>query len=164
MSKSIPNRELPRRRVSNAPIPEALKPPPPSQKASAILSPFVVRTPAGSRTGEKERKSTHNSPSDTVDSDSFVEGLRQNGFRTWHDSTGVYRQEAALVGYKDGIIHLYSSDGARLEIPEVKLAQEDITYLRAQDGCEKCQPKRQGFIYRMLQRKVISCPLRLSSR
>ena len=56
------------------------------------------------------------------------------------------------MGYKDGVVHLSSSDGARLEISEAKLAQEDITYLRSQD------------VYEMdpLKRKVISCLLRSS--
>ena len=60
VSRSVPNRELPRRRISNAPIPEALQLPPPPREAPATPSPFVVRTPAGSKAGEKERKSTHN--------------------------------------------------------------------------------------------------------
>ena len=71
----------------------------------------------------------------------------------WHDSTGLYRQEAALVDCKGGVVHLSSSDGALLEIPEGRLAQEDITYLMSQD------------VYEMdrLERKVISCLLRSSS-
>ena len=47
-------------RVSNVLTPEALQPPPPPRKVSATLSPFIVRTPAGSKAGEKEKQSTHN--------------------------------------------------------------------------------------------------------
>ena len=46
------------------------------------------------------------------------------------------------MGYKEGVVHLSSSDGARLEIPEAKLAQEDIIYLRSQDMYEKARSRR----------------------
>jgi len=50
----------------------------------------------------------------------------------WHDSTGFHRQEAALVDYKAGIVHLSSSDGTLLEIPESKLSGDDQAYVRSQ--------------------------------
>jgi hypothetical protein len=54
------------------------------------------------------------------------------------------------VDHKDGVVHLSSSDGARLEIPEAKLSPEDINYLRSQDGHVKA-PKRVGFVRKLLR-------------
>ena len=50
----------------------------------------------------------------------------------WHDSTSFHRQEAELVGCKAGIVHLSSSDGVLLEIPESKLSRDDLGYIQSQ--------------------------------
>jgi hypothetical protein len=70
----------------------------------------------------------------------FAEGLWEEGFRTWHDSTGLHRQEAAFIDYRDGIVHLSSSDGALLEIHEGRLSADDLIYVQS--------------LYKKLQRKV----------
>jgi hypothetical protein len=54
-----------------------------------------------------------------------IKELQQRSFRTWHDSTGSHRQDAALVDYKAGIVHLSSSAGILLEIPESELSGDD---------------------------------------
>ena len=100
--------------------------------------------------GESEKKYAQ-SADDTITSDYFFEGLRQEDFRMWHDSTGFYRQEAALAGYKDGVVRLSSPGGERLEIPEGKLAQEDLTYLRSRGVCETAQSKPSGFVGKLLK-------------
>lgn len=64
-------------------------------------------------------------PSIAIETNPTVKELRQRGFRTWQDSTGFHRQEAALVDYEAGIVHLSSSDGVLLEIPENKLSGVD---------------------------------------
>ena len=53
----------------------------------------------------------------------------------WYDSTGFHRQEAALVDYQAGIVHLSSSDGMLLEVPESKLSGDDLVYVRSQVYC-----------------------------
>lgn len=98
--------------------------------------------------GEKKYSSFANN---TIDSDCFVEGLRQEGFRTWHDSSGVHRQEAALVGYKDGVVHLSSPDGMLEEISEDKLSRADITYLRSQVVYETAPLKQSSFVRRLFR-------------
>lgn len=51
------------------------------------------------------------------------------------------------MGYKDGVVHLSSSDGAGIEISEDRLCQEDITYIRSQDiYYEKARPKLSSFL------------------
>ena len=53
------------------------------------------------------------------------------------------------MDYKNGIVHLSSFSGARIEIPEGRLAQEDITYLRSQ------KPQRSGIIGAMVPATII---------
>lgn len=45
------------------------------------------------------------------------------------------------MDYKTGIVHLFSSDGTLLEIPESKLSSEDLTYIRSPDVCENAHSK-----------------------
>lgn len=47
--------------------------------------------------------------------------------------------------------HLFSYDGARPEIPEPELAQEEMIYLRSQDVYEKAQSKQAGFVGKLLR-------------
>ena len=49
------------------------------------------------------------------------------------------------MDYKAGVVHLSSSDGTLLEIPESKLSPEDLTYVQSLDG------------YKKEKRKVTSC-------
>jgi hypothetical protein len=89
----------------------------------------------------------------TIDTNDAVKGQQSRDFRTWHDTTGLHMLEAAFVEYKAGIVHLSSSDGTLLEIPEGNLAQEDLTYLESQ-GVSKTahSTKRPGIVRRMLAR------------
>ena len=43
------------------------------------------------------------------------------------------------MDYKAGIVHLSSSDGMLLEIPEGKLSGNDLNYIRSQDVYRKAQ-------------------------
>ncbi|KAF9648297.1 kinase-like protein [Thelephora ganbajun] len=103
------SRDSSKRRVGDAPIQSVLRP---SPQTPGTPSPFITKTPAGSRATKKRNK------------------LQERGFRTWHDSTSSHWQEGALVDYKAGIVHLSSSDGTLLEIPESKLSSEDLSYVR----------------------------------
>lgn len=67
----------------------------------------------------------------------------------WHESTGSHRQEAALVGYNAGIVHLSSPDGTLLEIQEGKLSPDDFNHVRSLD------------VYKNWKRKVTSYPFEL---
>ena len=81
----------------------------------------------------------------TTFTDDVPEERQERDFRTWQDSTGFHWQHAVLAYYKNGVVHLSSFDGTPLEIPEDKLAPDDLTYLRSQD------------VYKR-QRKVTVCP------
>ena len=80
-------------------------------------------------------------PSTAADTDDGVKEQQARDFRTWHDTTGVHWQHAALASYKDGVVHLSSSDGTLVEIPEEELSQDDLTYLRSQDVYNKARGK-----------------------
>ena len=73
-------------------------------------------------------------------------GPQPRQLRVWHDSTGLHRQDAALVDYKAGIVHLPSSDGTLLEIPESELCQEDIDYVRSQDVYKRAERKVNSYL------------------
>lgn len=45
------------------------------------------------------------------------------------------------MDYKAGIVHLSSSDGTLLEIPESKLSGNDLNYIRSQNICRRIQRK-----------------------
>ena len=77
----------------------------------------------------------------TTDTDDTLEEQQQRDFRTWHDSTGIHWQHAALVHYKNGVVHLFLSDGTLLEIAEEKLGEDDLMCLRSQDVYKKAQRK-----------------------
>lgn len=66
----------------------------------------------------------------------------------WYDSTGFHQQNAALVDYKTGIVHLSSSDGTLLEIPEGKLSPDDISYVRSQDIYKKRKREVVFYLFR----------------
>ena len=135
-----PGRDLSSRRVEGASIHDVLRLDPPPQEIPAIPSPFVVKGPTDTKAKQKERKSnTH--PLTLLDADDAIEGQQSRDFRTWHDSTNTHREEAAFVNYKDGIVHLSSSDGTLLQIDERKLAQDDLLYLQSQPVYQKAQRK-----------------------
>ena len=51
------------------------------------------------------------------------------------------------MDYKAGIVHLSSSDGMLLEIPESKLSGEDLNYIRSQDVYRKVQHKVTSYLF-----------------
>ena len=53
------------------------------------------------------------------------------------------------MDYKTGVVHLSSSDGTLLEIPESKLSPEDLTYVRAQDIYKKGKHKVTSYLFRL---------------
>jgi len=83
-----------------------------------------------------------------------VKEIQAKDFRTWHDSTGLHRQEAALVDCKAGVVRLSSSDGILLEIPESDLSEDDLGYVRSQ-GYGKGQQKVTFYFVRVHFRSLI---------
>jgi len=118
------SRDLSKGRVGDPPTRDTLRPSPPTPKIPEIPSPFITRTPAGSNATKKK-----------------IKKLQQRDFRTWQDSTGFHRQEAALVDYEAGIVFLSLSDGMLLEVPESKLSGVDRNYVRSQDVYRRAQRK-----------------------
>ncbi|KAF5369879.1 hypothetical protein D9758_001079 [Tetrapyrgos nigripes] len=61
--------------------------------------------------------------------------LNENGrppadrVRTWHDRTGQFRVEAALLTYKDGKLRLHKTNGVIVEVPSEKMSAEDMKYV-----------------------------------
>ncbi|KAF9648264.1 kinase-like protein [Thelephora ganbajun] len=125
VSGNAPTHDPSKRRVGNAPVQPVLQPSPQIPEAPETPSPFITKKPAGSRAAKKERKK-----------------LQERSFRTWHDSTGSHREEAALMDYKAGIVYLSSSNGALLEISEGKLSPSDVSYIQSQDMYKKAQGKK----------------------
>ncbi|KAK7049547.1 cytoskeletal protein binding protein [Paramarasmius palmivorus] len=74
---------------------------------------------------EDKRRSTSNAGSKAND----------NGFppaervRTWHDRSGQFRVDAALLGFKDGKLRLHKTNGVIVEVPSEKMSVEDMKYI-----------------------------------
>ncbi|KAI6164823.1 hypothetical protein EDD17DRAFT_1474079 [Pisolithus thermaeus] len=49
--------------------------------------------------------------------------------RTWHDRTGQFRVDAALLGYNDGKLRLHKVNGVIIEVPSEKMSLEDMLYV-----------------------------------
>lgn len=49
--------------------------------------------------------------------------------RTWIDSSGTFKVEAELLGYKDGKIHLHKTNGVKIAVAAAKLSVEDLEYV-----------------------------------
>ncbi|KAI6035342.1 hypothetical protein F5J12DRAFT_902166 [Pisolithus orientalis] len=49
--------------------------------------------------------------------------------RTWHDRTGQFRVDAALLGYSNGKLRLHKVNGVIIEVPSEKMSLEDIRYV-----------------------------------
>ena len=99
--------------------------------------------------GNKERAKEHVlSAGVGFGADHTSVGPQPREFRVWHDSTGLHRQDAALVDYKAGIVHLSSSDGTILEIPKGKLSPEDLTYVQSQDVYKQGKRKVTPYLFR----------------
>lgn len=63
-------------------------------------------------------------------------------FRIWTDSTGRFRTEAQLLGFKDGQVELKKRDGSVIKIPIEKLAADDqeFVHTQASDGDKPAKP------------------------
>jgi hypothetical protein len=59
------------------------------------------------------------------------------------------------VDNKAGIVHLSSSDGTLLEIPEDKLSPEDLNYLRSIDADKKAKHKVIPHLFHFLVHPLI---------
>ena len=61
-------------------------------------------------------------------------------YRTWTDSTGLYRTEAAMLKYANGQVHLQKADGSMLTVDIGKLSKADQRYLRDELSRRKTRP------------------------
>jgi outer membrane protein assembly factor BamB len=61
-------------------------------------------------------------------------------YRTWTDSTGKYRTEAAMVDYADGKVHLRLRNGRTVLVPRTRLSAADQRYLREELKRRRTQP------------------------
>lgn len=62
-------------------------------------------------------------------SDSVKNGPPPESTRTWHDRTGQFRVDAALLGYSNGKLRLHKVNGVIIEVPSEKMSLEDIRYV-----------------------------------
>ena len=51
-------------------------------------------------------------------------------FRTWTDSSGTHKTEAALIRYEDGNVHLQKPDGGTVALPMDRLSRSDQSYVK----------------------------------
>ncbi|KAG7096990.1 hypothetical protein E1B28_004385 [Marasmius oreades] len=62
-------------------------------------------------------------------------GKPEHGFppaervRTWHDRTGQFRVDAALLSFKDGKLRLHKTNGVTVEVPSEKMSAEDMKFI-----------------------------------
>ena len=53
------------------------------------------------------------------------------------------------MDYEAGIVHLSSSDGILVEVPETKLSGDDQNYIRSQDVYRDAQRKVASYLFRV---------------
>lgn len=58
-----------------------------------------------------------------------VGGPPPQSTRTWHDRTGQFRVEAALLEYSNGKLRLHKVNGVVIEVPSEKMSLEDMRYV-----------------------------------
>lgn len=49
--------------------------------------------------------------------------------RVWHDRSGQFRVEAALLSFKEGKLRLHKTNGVIVEVPSEKMSVEDMRYV-----------------------------------
>ncbi|KAF5341292.1 hypothetical protein D9758_016651 [Tetrapyrgos nigripes] len=54
----------------------------------------------------------------------------KNLIRRWHDITGQFKVDAALLAYKDGNLRLQKTNGVIIQVPAKKMSVEDMTYVK----------------------------------
>ncbi|KAF9259485.1 hypothetical protein L218DRAFT_963517 [Marasmius fiardii PR-910] len=70
-------------------------------------------------------------------------GKPEHGFpheehvRTWHDRSGQFRVDAALIGFKDGKLRLHKTNGVIVEVPSEKMSVEDMKFVEKTHGKKK---------------------------
>ncbi len=64
----------------------------------------------------------------------------QPELRTWHDLTGTYQVEAALVSYQDRQLTLKKKDGSTVLVPIEKLSKEDQAYVEERLRASAAKP------------------------
>ena len=75
----------------------------------------------------------------SAQSETVSDELGEREYRTWTDSTGRYRIEAALVGYAEGNLRLLKRNGKTISVPLKALSLDDRQYLRKELARRKAQ-------------------------
>ncbi len=57
--------------------------------------------------------------------------------RTWTTADGRHTTQAAMLGFKDGMVQLRKDDGREISVPAAKLSEEDREYVRTEQQRRK---------------------------
>ncbi|THH29133.1 hypothetical protein EUX98_g5055 [Antrodiella citrinella] len=74
-----------------------------------------------------KRKSSEGSSRGSVDK----RGPPTGHVRTWHDRSGQFRVDAALLGFANGKLRLHKVNGVVIEVPAEKMSAEDLAYVES---------------------------------
>ncbi|KAF9247275.1 hypothetical protein BU15DRAFT_38630 [Melanogaster broomeanus] len=78
---------------------------------------------------ERERKKAEEERAKAAAAAERKHGPPPESTRVWHDRSGQFRVEAALLGYSDGKLRLHKTNGVVIEVPSDKMSQEDMRYV-----------------------------------
>ncbi|KAF9226523.1 hypothetical protein BS17DRAFT_775772 [Gyrodon lividus] len=81
------------------------------------------------RPHSSQSKLPRDSSSSTRTSSEQKNGPPADSTRVWHDRSGQFRVEAALLGYTDGKLRLHKTNGVVIEVPSEKMSLEDMRYV-----------------------------------
>ncbi|KAL4075896.1 hypothetical protein J3A83DRAFT_4223634 [Scleroderma citrinum] len=82
------------------------------------------------RPASAQIKPSRESTSSTRRSNETIKsGPAPGSTRTWHDRTGQFRVEAALLGYSNGKLRLHKVNGVVIEVSSEKMSVEDMRYV-----------------------------------
>ncbi len=68
------------------------------------------------------------------------EKAREDEFRTWRDTTGKFKVEAAFIDFRDGKVQLTKEDGSIVNVPVQKLSENDQKYVTQRTSTSVKQP------------------------
>ncbi|KAF8845883.1 hypothetical protein BDN67DRAFT_961539 [Paxillus ammoniavirescens] len=81
------------------------------------------------RSQSLQSKPPRDSASSTRTSGEQRNGPPPDSIRVWHDRSGQFRVEAALLGYTNGKLRLHKTNGVVIEVPSEKMSTEDMRYV-----------------------------------
>ncbi|KIK93500.1 hypothetical protein PAXRUDRAFT_144937 [Paxillus rubicundulus Ve08.2h10] len=81
------------------------------------------------RSQSSQSKPPRDSASSTRTPSEQRNGPSPDSIRVWHDRSGQFRVEAALLGYTNGKLRLHKTNGVVIEVPSEKMSTEDMRYV-----------------------------------